>query len=193
MGTPKLSLLVRWKANVRPYLVTSTRELIRVNDQQIFTLGGREVALRDLPYGGEFLMRWCYSDIQRFLTGEVVHPGELFMTLRTFLTTYIDFQTESDSYVLTLWIIGTYLYALLPAFPYLALNGPKGSGKSTVLRVLQPLAFNMVTTSDPTGASLFRLVHVTRCTLDIDEAERYQYPRNSATQHCICAPVTMVA
>ena len=170
------------RINVHPYLVTSTRELIRLSDQQIFTLGGREIALRDLPYGGEFLMRWRYSDIQRFLAGETVHPGELYMTLRKLLTTFIDFQSESDSHILTLWVIGTYLYALFPAYPYLALNGPKGSGKSTVLRVLQPLAFNMVTTSDPTGASLFRLVHVTRCTLGIDEAERYQNPRDPATQ-----------
>ena len=170
------------RINVHPYLVTSTLELIRVSDQQILTIGGREIALRDLPYGGEFLMRWRYSDIQRFLAGETVHPGELYATLRTVLMTYIDFQSERDSHVLTLWVIGTYLYALFPAFPYLALNGPKGSGKSTVLRVLQSLAFNMVTTSDPTGASLFRLVHATRCTLGIDEAERYQNPRDPTTQ-----------
>ena len=180
-----ISLRERTKDNrikVHPYLVTSTRELIRVGDQQILTLGGREIALRDLPYGGEFLLRWRYSDLQRFLQGEFVNPGELYTTLRTLLTTYIDFQSERDSRVLTLWVIGTYLYALFPAFPYLALNGPKGSGKSTVLRVLQPLAFNVVTTSDPTGASLFRLVHATRCTLGIDEAERYQNPRDPATQ-----------
>ena len=48
------------RINVHPYLVTNTRELIRLGDQQILTFGGREVALRDLPYGGEFLMRWRY-------------------------------------------------------------------------------------------------------------------------------------
>ena len=56
------------RINVHPYLVTNTRELIRLGDQQILTLGGREVALRDLPYGGEFLMRWRYSDMQHFLS-----------------------------------------------------------------------------------------------------------------------------
>ena len=66
--------------------------------------------------------------------------------------------------------------------PYLALNGPKNSGKSTVLRVLQPLAFNMVTTSDPTGASMFRLIHMINCTVGIDEAERYHNPRDPAMQ-----------
>ena len=82
------------RINVHPYLVTSTRELIRLGEQQILTIGGREIALRDLPYGGEFLMRWRYSDIQHFLSGETVHPGELYTTLRTVLTTYIDFQSE---------------------------------------------------------------------------------------------------
>ena len=180
-----VSLRERTKDNrisVHPYVVTSTRELIRLGEQQILTIGGREIALRDLPYGGEFLMRWRYSDIRRFLSGEMLYPGELYTTLRTMLTTYIDFQAERGSHILRLWVIGTYLFALFPAFPYLALNGPKGSGKSTMLRVLQPLAFNVVTTSDPTGVSLFRLVHTTRCTLGIDEAERYQNPRDPATQ-----------
>jgi hypothetical protein len=44
-----------------------------------------------------------------------------------------------------------------------------------VLRVVQALAFNMVNTSDPSGASLFRLIHTTRCTVGIDEAERYPF------------------
>jgi len=70
--------------------------------------------------------------------------------------------------------------ALFPAYPYLALNGPKNSGKSTVLRLLQPLAFNMITTSDPTGASMFRLIHQTGCTVGIDEAERYHNPKDPA-------------
>jgi hypothetical protein len=51
-----------------------------------------------------------------------------------------------------------------------------------VLRVVQPLAFNMVNTSDPSGASLFRLIHTTRCTVGIDEAERYHNPKDPAMQ-----------
>jgi hypothetical protein len=73
-------------------------------------------------------------------------------------------------------------YTLFPAYPYLALNGPKNSGKSTVLRVLQPLAFNMVSTSDATGPAMFRLIHYTSCTVGIDEAERYHNPRDPGMQ-----------
>jgi hypothetical protein len=71
---------------------------------------------------------------------------------------------------------------MFPAYHYLALNGPKNSGKSTVMRVLQPLAFNMVTTSDPTGPSMFRLIHYTSCTVGIDEAERYHNPKDPGMQ-----------
>lgn len=170
------------RLNIQPYLVTSTRELRRLTDEQIITLNNQEVALRVIPEGSEFLMRWRYSDIQRFLAGETVHPGEVFRTIHNLLTTYIDFRSPVESSVLALWTIGTYLYTLFPAYPYLALNGPKNSGKSTVLRVLQPLAFNMVTTSDPTGASMFRLIHHTSCTVGIDEAERYHNPRDPGMQ-----------
>jgi hypothetical protein len=127
-------------------------------------------------------MRWRYSDIRRFLDGETVAPGAVFHTVHRHFTTYIDFRSEVESRILTLWTIATYFYTLFPAFPYLALNGPKNSGKSTVLRLLQPLAFNMITTSDPTGPSMFRLIHYTSCTVGIDEAERYHNPKDPGMQ-----------
>jgi hypothetical protein len=170
------------KLNKQPYLVTSSRELRRLNEEQIITLGGQEVALRVIPEGCDFLMRWRFSDIKRYLDGEAVKPGEVFNTVHTLFTRYVDFRSDVESRILTLWTIGTYFYTMFPAYPYLALNGPKNSGKSTVMRVLQPLAFNMVTTSDPTGPSMFRLIHQTSCTVGIDEAERYHNPKDPAMQ-----------
>ncbi len=170
------------KLNIQPYLVTSTRELRRLSDEQIMTINNQEVALKVIPEGSEFLMRWRYSDIRRFLEGEAVSPAEVFNAIHHLFITYVDFRSEVESRILTLWTIGTYFYTLFPAYPYLALNGPKNSGKSTVLRVLQPLAFNMVTTSDPTGPSMFRLIHYTSCTVGIDEAERYHNPKDPGMQ-----------
>jgi len=180
-----VSLLERTKKNrlnIQPYLVTSSRELKRVTDEQIISVNGKEIALRVIPEGSEFLQRWRYSDIRRFLDGETVQPGEVFNTIHDLFTRYVDFRSPVESRILALWTIGTYFYQMFPAFPYLALNGPKNSGKSTVLRVLQPLAFNMITTSDPTGASMFRLIHYTSCTVGIDEAERYHNPRDPGMQ-----------
>ncbi len=170
------------KLNIQPYLVTSTRELRRLTDEQIITVSDKEVALKVIPEGSEFLMRWRYSDLRRYLEGETVQPGEVFTTIHNLFRQYIDFRSEIESRILTLWTVGTYFYTLFPAYPYLALNGPKNSGKSTVLRVLQPLAFNMITTSDPTGPSMFRLIHHTSCTVGIDEAERYHNPRDPGMQ-----------
>ena len=160
------------RLNIQPYLVTRTRELRRLTDEQIISLNGQEVALKVIPEGSEFLMRWCYSDIKRFLEGETVAPSDVFNAIHSLFSTYVDFRSEVESKVLTLWVIRTYFYTMFPAYPYLTLNGPKNSGKSTVLRLLQPLAFNMITTSDPTGPAMFRLIHQTGCTVGIDEAER---------------------
>ena len=128
------------------------------------------------------MMRWRFTDIQRFLKGESVEPGQVFKTVHHLFTEYIDFRSPIESAILALWAIGTYFYTIFPAYPYLALNGPKNSGKSTVMRVMQPLAFNMVSTSDPTGPSMFRLIHYTSCTVGIDEAERYHNPKDPGMQ-----------
>ena len=170
------------KLNTQPYLVTSSRQLLRLSDEQIIVLDGKEVALRVIPEGCDFLMRWRFADIQRFLKGETVDPGQVFTAVHNLFTQYVDFRSSIESAILALWTIGTYFYTMFPAYPYLALNGPKNSGKSTVMRVLQPLAFNMVTTSDPTGPSMFRLIHTTRCTVGIDEAERYHNPKDPGMQ-----------
>lgn len=170
------------KLNTQPYLVTSTRELRRLSDEQIITISDQEVALKVIPDGSEFLMRWRYSDIRRYLDGETIQPGAVFNAIHNLFKTYVDFRSDIESRLLTLWTIGTYFYTMFPAYPYLALNGPKNSGKSTVMRVLQPLAFNMITTSDPTGPSMFRLIHQTSCTVGIDEAERYHNPKDPGMQ-----------
>lgn len=170
------------RLNTQPYLVTSSRELVRVSDAQIIPLNGKEIALRVLPEGSDFLMRWRFSDIQRYLQGETADAGQVFKTVHDLFTRYVDFRSEVESAILALWTIGTYFYTMFPAYPYLALNGPKNSGKSTVIRVMQPLAFNMVSTSDPTGPSMFRLIHYTSCTVGIDEAERYHNPKDPGMQ-----------
>ena len=170
------------KLNTQPYLVTSTRELRRLSDEQIITISNQEVALKVIPDGSEFLMRWRYTDIRRYLDGETIQPGVVFTAIHNLFKTYVDFRSDIESRLLTLWTIGTYFYTMFPAYPYLALNGPKNSGKSTVMRVLQPLAFNMITTSDPTGPSMFRLIHQTSCTVGIDEAERYHNPKDPGMQ-----------
>lgn len=115
-----VSVIERTKANrlnTQPYLVTSSRELIRVSDAQIIPLDGKEVALRVLPEGSDFLMRWRFSDIQCFLKGETIDPGQVFKTVHELITQYVDFRSDVESAILALWTIGTYFYTMFLPIP----------------------------------------------------------------------------
>jgi hypothetical protein len=52
-------------------------------------------------------------------------------TIHNLFKQYVDFRSEIESWILALWVVGTYFYQMFPAYPYLALNGPKISSKST--------------------------------------------------------------
>src|SRR5690606_22355038 len=82
------------KLNTQPYLVTSTRELRRLSDEQIITISDQEVALKVIPDGSEFLMRWRYSDIRRYLDGETIQPGTVFAAIHDLFKIYVDFRSD---------------------------------------------------------------------------------------------------
>jgi len=106
------------KLNTQPYLVTSTRELRRLSEEQIITISNQEVALKVIPDGSEFLMRWRYTDIRRYLDGETIQTGAVFVAIHDLFKTYVDFRSDIESRLLTLWTIGTYFYTMFPAYPY---------------------------------------------------------------------------
>jgi len=71
-----------------------------------------------------------------------------------------------------LWAAGTYLFPAFCSYPYLQLTGEKGSGKTKVQDIFECVAFNAFKFVGVTPAVLFRIVHVLRPTLLIDEAEK---------------------
>ena len=155
-----------------PYLVTSDRQIIPADGERMVDIGGRTVILRDPPAALGNVTRWKYSDIRAYLKGDAPDPVETYLEVERLLDRYIDFRDEGTSDVLALWVMGTYLYPLFEAFPYVALMGPKGSGKTKTLDVIAKLAFNARVSSSMSPASLFRVVQATRGMLGIDEAER---------------------
>ena len=62
--------------------------------------------------------------------------GAVFAAVDDLFKTYVDFRFDIESRLLTLWTLGTHFCTMFPAYPYLALNGLKNSGKRTVMRVL---------------------------------------------------------
>jgi hypothetical protein len=147
------------------FLVTSDRRLLG-------TEGGRVTGLplvlkhKTIDYAGFSLL-----GVDRFIKGEVLDPVEIFFAIRSYIDRYVYFANADHLDLLTVWIIGTYLFPVFRHYPYLWINADKGSGKTTLLDVIQPLAFNAQLLVAPTPAVLFREVAANRPTLLIDEFE----------------------
>lgn len=92
---------------------------------------------------------------------------------------YVDFKEPVHAEILALWCMGTYLFTLFGAYPYLHLYGLKASGKTQTMTLASKVAFNMVLASGITAASIFRLVQTLRCSLGVDEAEDLRLSRDS--------------
>ena len=163
----------------QPYLVTSTRELLSIEEGAALELGGKSVVIREWPAALGRSPRWEYRHIRAFLNGYTPQPQGVFVTVRDLYYKYLDFRDPHTADVLALWAIGTYLYPLFESYPYIALLGPKGSGKTKTISLTAKLAFNMRVTSDISPSALFRVVEATRATLGIDEGERLSGGRDA--------------
>jgi hypothetical protein len=75
---------------------------------------------------------------------------------------------------LALWVVSTYLAEQFEVIAYLAITGPKGSGKSRTMHCLNQVAFRSHLVANPTAAVLFRHIHVNGGTVIVDEAENLQ-------------------
>lgn len=94
----------------------------------------------------------------------------LFIRIRRELKKNFELSNIKDYDILTSWIIGTFLFTELKAFPYLHFHAPKGSGKSTVLRCLDKICFNGQMLVNMTPA-IARDIDGEKPTLLIDETE----------------------
>lgn len=74
--------------------------------------------------------------------------------------------------VLALWTLGTYLYPIFSAYPYLRISSPEpGCGKSLLGQIIANLTFNGELMASPTEANIFRLAESERGTQVWDEVE----------------------
>lgn len=117
--------------------------------------------------------RWSYDSLAGFLNGatETVKAHEVYDNLMASLKRYV-YHADDYSYVVdVLWTMGTYFYRLWNAYPYLALHGERGTGKSTLLNWLSAVCFNAEFVVNTSEASLYRSIQAKAPTLLIDEQE----------------------
>ena len=162
-----------------PLAVTSDREMVLVQGNTV-KLSGREFIFASRPLAMASLARWRYQDIQRFCRGEAVDAAKLFQDVLALHKKYLDYPSEGIAETLALWEIGTYFYPLFPAYPYVELNAPRGSGKSKEMNLTALLAFNGRIIGAPSEASTFRLIQDTRGTICFDEAETFDKDQKAA-------------
>jgi hypothetical protein len=106
-------------------------------------------------------------------------PAELFETTRAMVSRFVDFKDGDDDNtpsLVTLWCLLTYTPALFPVVPFLCVNGPKGSGKSTLMHCIHRAAFRAAVVVNPSAASLYRDIHIHGTTVLVDEAEKLDEP-----------------
>lgn len=96
----------------------------------------------------------------------------IFLPIRNTFEHFLEFSNPAYSTVVTLWTIGTYLFVIFPAFPYLHPNGFKESGKTKLSEIIARLGFNAESASNSSASALFRTIDANLPTFLLDEAEQ---------------------
>lgn len=156
----------------------------RIEQHLVATLSLTQAERRRVPFEAGVRGRWrtdrrhLYS-VERFVKGQVgaVSGRAIFNEIAGLLRRYICFPDPADADVVTLYIMGTYIYRLFPAYGYLHLHGIRESGKSNVARIIAELGFNSMLASNITGPVMFRMLQATCGTVIIDEAEKLNNPK----------------
>jgi hypothetical protein len=104
---------------------------------------------------------------------------ELVADVASFLDDYVVFENPTCLLALVLWILGTHTWTTsgvpcpFRAYPYLQVTSMfKGSGKSTLLDLLYLVCRDPEIFTDPTGATIFRVIRDRRPTLLCDQQEK---------------------
>ena len=125
---------------------------------------------------------WGGDIIDRFEKGQIKWPDikQLYITVRGIYERYMEFSDEMYYDVMTLWVMGTYMFKVFQSYPYLHFNGTKDSGKSQNLRLLKALGFNTHWSGEMTAADMYRHVAGNPGVICIDEAESWKGERAEA-------------
>ena len=103
-----------------------------------------------------------------------VDGASLAEEVRDRLRAHVVFGAAHDADATALWIIGTYLMQTWRLWPRLLITSPtKACGKSTLLEVIDAMAYRGLITSNASPAVIFRAIEAWRPTLLLDEADNW--------------------
>jgi len=120
------------------------------------------------------------------LAGEIVKPSEdIWDEVHGFIYRHADLPDERLYDVVTAWIFCTWILERWISVPYLHLIGPKKSGKTRLLEVLQSLCYRGLLSASTSEAALYRCIEEFHPTLLLDESEIYNADGRSAVQNIL--------
>lgn len=166
-----------------PYLLSNKRELIRLDllkkksPQSVLLIKGKYKILKEVSSSiGEIQQISLHQKwVDKYIAGEIeeamIRPRLMIRRLERIIRRYFYFPDQKTNKVLALWIFGTYAYELFSEYPYLLLNGKKGTGKSTLDSIIEAYSFNANHINNVTEASLFRAIAEIGGTFILDEME----------------------
>jgi len=99
-------------------------------------------------------------------------PLATFLQLRSYFLKYVYFTHDEFATLLALWVMGSYVYQLFNAYPYLHLHGGFATGKTTIMDIIELTAFNGISESQATKAKLIEVIHRSGATIILDEFEK---------------------
>lgn len=136
-------------------------------DGETYTVKNRKPPLEpryDIPFIIKYLNR---------TSPEIWTPASLFDRLQVQYNYYIDFPHESWYYVFPLWVMGTYIFPIFNAYPYIELYGGANTGKTKTMELSAILSFNGRMSVGISPSALFRGTEIYNWSLFIDEANLF--------------------
>jgi len=164
------------QAIARPYLVTSYRELLKLDGRPL-QINGKRIFTKSTHVTPDEV-RWNKKNIDKFLRGDNPDPVKTYLKIASLFKKYVDFKNPIEIDIVVLWCMGSYIYYLFSAYAYINFYGVKGTGKTQVMTLSSYIAFNAMLASSISASALFRLVEATRCTVGLDEAENLRKPKD---------------
>ena len=111
------------------------------------------------------------SNFVNYVEGKVVKANDVFNRIKALFEKFVVVQKEFLN-VIVCYIMMTYIYVLFQVIPYLWLNGERGTGKSTIMKIMSKLCFNAMFCSNVNPANIFRQIDNDGSTIILDEFEK---------------------
>jgi hypothetical protein len=139
---------------------------VTLDGQQIYE--SEEEILRSLSLKNEVSSKKTLEELLQESdreTKDVIHE------ITKLLKEYCYLKDEKEYKLIAFYIMLTYSYRYFNRIPYISLRGEKGSGKTTLMLLMQELSYKPQLFSSITPSALFHVIDSTGPTLLLDEAE----------------------